>query len=269
MSNHVLVFDLETVPDLPAIARVHGLDETDEAAAREALGDKFAKLPFHKIVCIGALIAEQVDGAWQVRSLGAPHLGERAEGELIASFADRIAELRPQIVTFNGGSFDLPVLRYRAMVNTLSAPGLTFRAYFHRYTDDALDLCDCLSSYSSNGKVKLHELCRALGLPGKPDEIDGSKVDEFVRAGRIGEVSAYCECDVVSTYRVWLRYELFRGVLSRSEFEQGEDNLLGYLSEKVSTKPHLAHLIGHSLPFPRDVCDESMIQKEPAHVWAA
>ena len=78
MSNHVLVWDLETVPDLAAIARVNGLN-ADETAACEALGDKFAKLPFHRVVCIGALIAEQVDGAWQVRSLGAPHLGERSE----------------------------------------------------------------------------------------------------------------------------------------------------------------------------------------------
>ena len=68
------------------------------------------------------------------------------------------------MVTFNGGSFDLPVLRYRAMINMVSAPGLSFRPYFHRYTEDALDLCDCLASFSSNGKVKLHELCRALDL---------------------------------------------------------------------------------------------------------
>jgi|SRR5215203_5931663 len=128
MPNHVLVFDLYTVPDLPGIARAHGLNEADEAAAREALGEKFPKLAFHKIACIGALIAERVEGLWLVRSLGAPHLGERSEGELIASFVDRIAELRPPLITFNGGSFDLPVLRYRAMVNTLSAPGLTFRA---------------------------------------------------------------------------------------------------------------------------------------------
>ena len=133
MANCVLVFDLETVPDLPAIARAHGLDEADEAGAREALGEKLAKDPFHQIVCIGALIAEQVDREWQVRSLGAPHAGERSEGELIASFVDRIAELRPQLVSFNSSGFDLPVLRYRAMVNTVSAPGLTARAYFHRY----------------------------------------------------------------------------------------------------------------------------------------
>jgi len=32
-------------------------------------------------------------------------------------------------VTFNGHSFDLPVLRYRAMINKVPAPGLSARPY--------------------------------------------------------------------------------------------------------------------------------------------
>jgi hypothetical protein len=63
---------------------------------------------------IGALIAHHDGDHWVVDALGAPHVGERSEGELIASFVDRIADLTPQLVTFNGSSFDLPVLRYRA-----------------------------------------------------------------------------------------------------------------------------------------------------------
>jgi DNA polymerase elongation subunit (family B) len=53
---------------------------------------------------------------------GAPHVGERTEKELISAFCDKIAELSPRLVTFNGHSFDLPVLRYRAMVLGVSAP---------------------------------------------------------------------------------------------------------------------------------------------------
>jgi predicted PolB exonuclease-like 3'-5' exonuclease len=85
-----------------------------EIIARAELGDKFPKHIYHSIICIGALIAHREDGGhWAVDALGAPHVGERSEKALISSFVDRIAELSPQLVTFNGSLFDLPVLRYR------------------------------------------------------------------------------------------------------------------------------------------------------------
>lgn len=241
--RHLIVWDLETIPDLAAAARIHSTEEANEEQAREVLGDKFPKLPLHKIVCIGALIAEWQDHSWQVRSLGAPHMGERSESELIASFVEKIAELRPQLVTYNGNSFDLPVLRYRAMVNRVSAPGLHARDYFRRYTDDAIDLCDVLSSFDARSKVSLNDLCRVLALPGKPDGMDGSQVERYVNEGRIVEVSAYCETDVVNTYRAFLIHELFAGRLTHETHDTSEDDLRHYLSTRMSAKAHCSSLI--------------------------
>ena len=62
-------------------------------------------------------------------------------------------------------------------------------------------------------KAKLDELSRIMGLPGKPDGIDGSQVEAYHNAGRIQEIADYCRSDVLNTYRVWLRHELFRGRL--------------------------------------------------------
>jgi hypothetical protein len=89
----------------------------------------------------------------------------------------------------------------------------------------------------------LHELCRALGFPGKPDGMHGGEVDRYVQEGRIAEVAAYCETDVVNTYRVWLVYELFRGTLSRPEFDASETNLLEFMRERVGVKTHLQFLV--------------------------
>jgi hypothetical protein len=58
--------------------------------------------------------------------LGTPIL-TLSEAELIGAFIQRIGELRPQMITFNGHSFDLPVLRYRAMANRVSGAGLQVR----------------------------------------------------------------------------------------------------------------------------------------------
>ncbi|MFT4954594.1 MAG: putative PolB exonuclease-like 3'-5' exonuclease [Brevundimonas sp.] len=237
---HVVVFDLETIPDLEAVSRMHGVEPHDDAQARGIVGEKFCKLPLHRIACIGALIAESSDNGWIVRSLGAPHLGDRSEADLIASFADRLNDLRPCLVSFNGSGFDLPVLRYRAMVNQLSAPGLYARGYFKRYSDDAVDLCDVLASFTSQGKCKLDELSRILGLPGKPDGVDGSKVAEYVATGRVQEVADYCETDVVNTYRVWLRYELMRGTLTPGAYDQSERDLADFIDARSVERPHLA-----------------------------
>jgi 3'-5' exonuclease len=203
------------------------------------MGDKFPKHIYHSIICIGALVAHQDGGRWAVDAVGAPHVGERSEQALISSFVDRIAELSPQLVTFNGSSFDLPVLRYRAMVHAVPAPGLSLRPYFNRYTEDAVDLCDVLSSFSYQGKATLHELCCVMGLPGKPDGISGGEIEKYYREGRIREIAEYCETDVVNTYRVWLRYELFRGRLSASEFRASEACLADFVKTHANAKPHL------------------------------
>jgi predicted PolB exonuclease-like 3'-5' exonuclease len=149
------------------------------------MGDKFPKHIYHSIICIGALVAHRDNEHWQVDVVGAPHIGERSEKELIAGFVSRIAQLTPKLVTFNGSGFDLPVLRYRAMVHAIPAVGLTARPYFHRYSDDAIDLCDVLSSFGSQAKVSLHELCKVMGLPGKPNGISGADVEKYYREGRI------------------------------------------------------------------------------------
>ena len=240
---HVLVWDIETVPDLAGFAAANGHEGKTEDEIRAELGEKFPKHIYHSIICIGALIAHQQDDHWVVDALGAPHVGDRSERELIAAFVDRIAELNPQLVTFNGSSFDLPVLRYRAMVHKVPAIGLSVRPYFKRYTDDAIDLCDVLSSFSHGAKSTLHELCRVMGLPGKPDGINGAEVAQYYRDGRIREIADYCESDVVNTYRVWLRHELFQGKLTNSAFEASEKNLDEFIKARSNVKPHLVESI--------------------------
>jgi 3'-5' exonuclease len=172
------------------------------------------------------------------RSRYLPRLGY----ELIASFVDRIAQLTPQIVTFNGNTFDLPVLRYRAMIHAVAAPGLTARPYFNRYTEDALDLCDVLSSFAPHTKASLNELSRIMGLPGKSDSMDGAEVERYFLDGKIKEIADYCESDVVNTYRVWLRYELFRGKLSDVAFQASETDLGEFIRARSNTKQHLTQL---------------------------
>jgi 3'-5' exonuclease len=63
-----------------------------------------------------------------------------------------------------------------------------------------------------------------------------------LRDGKIKEIADYCETDVVNTYRVWLRYELFRGELSDIVFQASEANLSEFITARSNAKPHLAAL---------------------------
>jgi 3'-5' exonuclease len=55
---HVLVWDLETVPDIAGYAAAIGLIGKSKEEIRESLGNKFPKHIYHSIVCIGALVAQ-------------------------------------------------------------------------------------------------------------------------------------------------------------------------------------------------------------------
>jgi hypothetical protein len=90
----IIAWDLETVPDLSAAARMLDLGGATEAEARQALGEGFPKHPLHQIVCIGALVASRQPEGWRVDALGAPHTGERPEADLIDA-DDRNCGRRP------------------------------------------------------------------------------------------------------------------------------------------------------------------------------
>ena len=89
-----------------------------------------------------------------------------------------------------------------------------------------------LSSFAPGAKAGLHELCRVIGLQGKPDAINGADVDRYFREGRIRDIAEYCESDVVNT----LQHELFQGKLSYSAFEASEAQLEQFVTARNGTK---------------------------------
>ena len=107
MKPSVIVWDLETVPDLGGFAAANDLAGKSDVEVREAIGDKFPKHIYHSIVCIGALIAHWEPDHWAVDAVGAPHVGERTEKQLIAAFCDKIAELRFSIHAIKTEIYDL------------------------------------------------------------------------------------------------------------------------------------------------------------------
>jgi predicted PolB exonuclease-like 3'-5' exonuclease len=71
-----------------------------------------------------------------------------------------------------------------------------------------------------------------MGLPGKPKGFDGSEVERYFREGKTKEIADYCQTDIVGTYQLWLRYELFRGTLTQNVFEMSQRNLADFMNRK-------------------------------------
>jgi predicted PolB exonuclease-like 3'-5' exonuclease len=169
------------------------------------------------------------DEGFRVWSLAEPKSGE---GEIIQRFFDGIEKFTPQIVSWNGGGFDLPVLHYRGLIHGVSAPrywdmgegdyrdsrDFKWNNYISRYHMRHTDLMDLLAMYQPRGSAPLDQLARLMGLPGKLG-MDGSAVWGAWLEGRIAEIRDYCETDVVNTFLVFLRFQMMRGLLSKVEHE--------------------------------------------------
>jgi predicted PolB exonuclease-like 3'-5' exonuclease len=244
MNETVVVFDLETSLDRAAFSRAMHVPANDLEKIKETVGDSFPKAVFHQIAAIGVLRAQFKEGSWHIERFGAPHRGERSERDLLEGFVRSLQFAAPRLVTWNGTSFDLPVLRWRCMMHEIEAPALTTRKYFARYFDDSVDLCDVLANFDGRSKMSLDQACRALGFGGKPEDMDGSKVQELVDQGRFDLISAYCERDVLLTYLVWLRFELFCGRLSADDYRSSLENVETTLKSYQGRKPLLEDLIG-------------------------
>jgi len=125
------------------------------------------------------------------------------------------------LVSFNGRTFDIPLLELAAFRYGLSMPAWfalaakSFEQPRNRFNlQDHLDLQELLTNFgSSRFTGGLNLAANLLGKPGKMD-VQGDMVQDMVDAGRLAEVNDYCRCDVLDTYFIFLRSRVLVGVLS-------------------------------------------------------
>ena len=245
----ILVFDLETIPDIAGIRRVYDVPAAasdDEALAwfthqrRATTGSDFAPLYLQRVVAIGCVLREGTSlRVWSLGELTDP------EPELLRRFFDGVERYTPQLVSWNGGGFDLPVLNHRALIHGVAAPRywdwgdddreFKFNSYLGRFHTRHLDLMDVLAGFQPRASAGLDAMARLCGFPGKLG-MDGSAVADAVAAGRLADVRNYCETDVMNTYLVYQRFRLMRGEIDAGEYARE----ISLARERVATSdaPH-------------------------------
>ena len=229
----VLAFDIETVPDCAGIRRLYALpaDLPDREVAeiafqkrRTQTGSDFLAPHLHRVVVISCVLRE--GEAIKVFSLGEPEAGEK---EAIQRFYDGIEKLVPQLVSWNGGGFDLPVLNYRALVHGVAAgkfwdqgdddKDFRWNSYLGRYHARHLDLMDVLAMYQPRSNAPLDDVAQLCGFPGKIG-VGGAPVWEAYCNGEIKAIRDYCEADTANTYLLYLRFQLLRGEINIEHFKR-------------------------------------------------
>lgn len=245
----VLAFDIETIPDVAGIRRLHDLpaDLADREVAEVAFqrrrtqtGSDFLPPQLHRVAVISCVLRN--DEGIQVFTIGEP---ERKEPEILQKFFDGVEKLVPQLVSWNGGGFDLPVLNYRSLIHKVSAPAFwetgdenrdfRYNNYLSRYHSRHLDLMDVLAMYQPRNNAPLDDVAQLAGFPGKIG-IGGAQVWETWLAGDIAKIRDYCEADTANTYLLYLRYQLLRGVFSEDSYRKEIQLLKKHL--KDLDKPH-------------------------------
>ncbi len=231
MTLHCFSFDIETVPDVEFGRRMWNLDglPDDEVATAmtfkhlQKTGSEFLPLHQHRVVAIS--VALRTGKTFRVWSLGDEDAGE---AELVRRFFDGIDRYSPDLVSWNGSGFDLPVLHYRALKHGIQAPrywetgesdrDFRWNNYLSRFHWRHVDLMDVLSGFQLRGRASLDQTAVLLGFPGKLG-MSGDKVWDKFLAGGIDEIRDYCETDVLNTWLVYLRFEFMRGNLDATALE--------------------------------------------------
>ena len=236
--NPILVFDIETIPDVAGLRKLNDIDAATSDAAlsdtavaelafqrrRQATGGSdFLQHHLHRVAAISCVL--RTDEGLKAWSIGKPDDGEAV---LIQRFFDGIERYTPQLVSWNGGGFDLPVLHYRALIHGVSAAkywdmgeddrDFKWNNYIGRYHMRHLDLMDLLAMYQPRAAAALDPMAKLCGFPGKLG-MDGSQVWSAYQRGEIQSIRDYCETDVMNTYLVYLRFQLMRGALTQAGYD--------------------------------------------------
>jgi 3'-5' exonuclease len=262
MAWPVIVFDIETIPDVAGMRTVFGWDGLDDAAVyarwraeREAAGkNDMAPYQFQRVLCI-SMVYRAADGL-KVHSLvdRDAATSPAGEGRVIQQFFNTIERKVPQLVSWNGGGFDLPVLHLRGLVHGVQAMQywemgeggdttsreFKWNNYIGRYHLRHLDLMDLLSMYQGRAAAPLDAMAKLCGFPGKLG-MDGSQVYGAFLAGQTDDIRRYCETDVMNTYLLYCRFQLMRGGFTAEEY----DREIALVKEQLSLidEPHWAEYL--------------------------
>jgi len=252
----VLVFDIESIPDVAGLRLLRGsLPDTSDAQVyggwcderKEKGQNDFMPLHLQRVLVISCVFRN----AEGLRVHSFVDRDNASEGRVIQTFFNTLEKHVPQLVSWNGGGFDLPVLHYRGLRHGVVADKywcmgeeggfdsreFKYNNYISRYHSRHLDLMDLLAMYQPKNNAPLDAMAKLCGFPGKLG-MDGSQVYAAFLEGKIEEIRRYCETDVMNTYLLYCRFQKMRCGLTEAEYEQEIAMVKETLGNLSPAEPH-------------------------------
>jgi len=231
----ICIFDCVTVPDVGLIRAtfdgMEGLSDYDATLKgleiyREQNATSFLPLPYHRVVALSGVVADEFGRFVKVGDFGN---GSCEEEDIIRHFFEYVERKNPRLVSFNGRGFDIPMLLIRALRYNLS-----FHAYFEqndpiqnkskwenyrqRYAEHFhTDLLDSLGGFGAVRSLRLDTLCVMSGLP-RNNDVSSEELLELYYQGEQEKINEYCQSETLCTYWLYLKYELLKGDITQDDY---------------------------------------------------
>jgi len=252
MTWPVLVFDIESIPDVAGLRLLRdapaGASDAEVYAAwlhgrKEAGQSDFMPLHLQRVLVISCVFRN----AEGLRVHSFVDRDNASEGKVVQTFFHAIEKHVPQLVSWNGGGFDLPVLHYRGLRHGVVASKywdlgeddreFKWNNYIGRYHMRHLDLMDLLAMYQPRASAPLDAMAKLCGFPGKLG-MDGSQVYQAFLDGKLEDIRRYCETDVMNTYLLYCRFQKMRGGFTEAEYDQEIGCVKQALADLSGNEPH-------------------------------
>ncbi|HEY0981165.1 3'-5' exonuclease [Schlesneria sp. T3-172] len=253
------IFDIETIADGDLVSKIRYPKENLSPAEaltryRAQLMEETGRdvLPVTFVLPISVAVAK-VDADYRLLDVAVldapnfrPHVITRHFWQGWSAYG------RPTLVSFNGRTYDIPVLELAAYRYGYTVPAWfnvearTYEQSRNRYNSQShLDLLDLLSNFGAfriSGGLNL--LANMIGKPGKSG-VDGSQVQGMYEAGEVAAINDYCRCDVLDTYFVFLRTRVLLGKLTVEDEHRLVAEAKAWLEEKSESIPVYKHYLSH------------------------
>ena len=246
-----LVFDIETIADGDLVSRIKypgdnlSPVEAVERYSQERLeqyGTEFIPHTYHLPISV---VVGKVNKDFELFDMVALDVPEFRPHVITEHFWRGWKQYDyPTFVTFNGRTFDLPVMELAAFRYGISVPdwfnlmGKSWEQRRNRYNIDShMDLQDTLTNFGATrfaGGLDL--VATMLGKPGKM-EVAGHMVQDLYNEGQLTRINDYCRCDVLDTYFIFLRTAVLMGKLKIGDEQQLIEKTRQWLEQQQTELP--------------------------------